>query len=114
VLVLGHLVLTPQYGVIGAAVAWSMAIAVDAALTLLRIRVVVAVGLDWRLLGIIGTAALVLVAIPSWVAVRILDLGWLGSGLITMVGGAAYLAVLATRRHEILDTPSSARGEGER
>jgi O-antigen/teichoic acid export membrane protein len=101
-LVVLQVALTPSLGAVGAALAWSIALLLDAGLALVRIRDVVAVSLDWRKLGYVGLAAAGCVLAPAWWAVRIAEMDWVSAGMVTLAGSLCYLGLLAARRRSLL------------
>lgn len=99
-----NLVLVPVVGLLGAAVAWAVALTLDSTLCLLRGRRELPLRLPVAQLATAGAAALLAFGVPG-LLVRLLaapTVGW--AAVHVAVGCAAYLALLHGLRHR-LDLP---------
>lgn len=94
VMVVGTLLLVPELGMEGAAVAWGVGAAVDVVLAVVQVRRRTGISLD--LLPTIGVLAVVAIAVggPGLLATSLIGQGWLAL-CVGLAGGGVGLAIAA-------------------
>jgi O-antigen/teichoic acid export membrane protein len=94
-------VLIPRWGLMGAAIAWSISILTDTTMAVAEVRWVVGVGLRSPVLGKLVLAATAAFAIPTVLLVRVYDGGLAGLTAALVLGAVAYLPLLWTWRGQL-------------
>ncbi|GGU41556.1 hypothetical protein GCM10007979_46020 [Nocardioides albus] len=107
----GCLILVPRMGFLGAAVAWSVAIIVDAVLASIQVRRIAPIGSSWRRAVKIGLPAVALFGGGGAVLVAVLGQNLLALAVAVVVLGVPYVVfvILLARRRGLLDR----RGSGQ-
>lgn len=96
-----NLWLIPRFGLVGAAVAWSLAILTDTLLAVVEVRLVVGIRLLPSGLTPLAVLAVAAFAVPTLVATRVLAAGVPGLVGAVVVGGLVYSPVLWRWRHRL-------------
>ncbi|MEI7055314.1 hypothetical protein WBG06_05800 [Nocardioides sp. CCNWLW239] len=103
-LISGCLILVPRLGILGAALAWSAAVVVDAVLATIQVRRIAPIGSSWRSAVLVGLPALALFGGGGAVLVAVL--GQTPLALVAVVAlGVPYVVVAFSiaRRRGLLD-----------